>query len=113
MAWHALGWLGLVMAPAWHALGWLRLGFGMACLGLAWECGLVRVGVGVWVGLAWPNTVSGSRPVQINLNLDTGETLISTVVNTAISAGAHAESAGNKMIDAASSVRELALSFAE
>ena len=59
------------------------------------------------------NTVSGSRPVQINLNLDNGETLISTVVNTAISAGAHAESAGNKMIDAASSVRELALSFAE
>ena len=69
--------------------------------------------VTLWVGLAWPNTVSGSRPVQINLNLDTGETLISTVVNTAISAGAHAESAGNKMIDAASSVRELALSFAE
>ena len=69
--------------------------------------------VTLWVGLAWPNTVSGSRPVQINLNLENGETLISTVVNTAISAGAHAESAGNKMIDAASSVRELALSFAE
>ena len=66
-------------------------------------------------GLVWHGLIPfhGSRPVQINLNLDTGETLISTVVNTAISAGAHAESAGNKMIDAASSVRELALSFAE
>ena len=69
--------------------------------------------VTLWVGLAWPNTISGSRPVQINLNLASGETLLSTVVHTAISAGAHAESAGYKMMDAATSVRELALSFAE
>ena len=69
--------------------------------------------VTLWVGLAWPNTVSGSRPVQINLNLASGETLLSTVLHTSISAGAHAESAGYKMIDAAASVRKLALSFAE
>ena len=69
--------------------------------------------VTLWIGLAWPNTVSGSRPVQINLHLATGETLLSTVLHTSISAGAHAESAGYKMIDAAASVRKLALSFAE
>ncbi len=69
--------------------------------------------VTLWVGLAWPNTVSGSRPVQINLNLASGETLSSTVLHTSISVGANAESAGYKMIDAAASVRKLALSFAE
>ena len=61
----------------------------------------------LWIGLAWPSTTSGSRPVQVNLRGPGGETLSSLVVTTSLSTGFNPEGAAERMIDAAVAVRRL------
>jgi len=61
----------------------------------------------LWIGLAWPSTTSGSRPVQVNLRGPGGETLSSLVVATSLSTGFNPEGAAERMLDAAVAVRRL------
>jgi len=67
----------------------------------------------LWIGLAWPDSKLGSHPVQVTLRGEHGETLSSVVVQTTLSPRAQQESAGQRMSDAASAVRRLALSIAD
>jgi len=67
----------------------------------------------LWIGLAWPDSKVGSHPVQVTLRGEHGETLSSVVVQTTLSSKAQQESAGQRMSDAASAVRRLALSIAD
>ena len=67
----------------------------------------------LWIGLAWPSTVSGPHPVQVTINGDNGNTLSSTIVQTTLTSSLHPESAGVRMTDAAEVVRKLALSVSE
>ena len=67
----------------------------------------------LWIGLAWPKGTTGSRPVQVTLRESDGETLSSIVVTTTLSSGFNPEGAAEKMIDAAVSVRRLAISVAD
>jgi hypothetical protein len=67
----------------------------------------------LWIGLAWPDSELGSHPVQVTLRGEHGETLSSIVVQTTLSSKAQQESAGQRMSDAASAVRRLALSIAD
>ena len=67
----------------------------------------------LWIGLAWPDSEIGSHPVQVSLRGEHGETLSSVVVQTTLSSKAQQESAGQRMSDAASAVRSLALSMAD
>jgi hypothetical protein len=67
----------------------------------------------LWIGLAWPSTVSGPHPVQVTINGEDGNTLSSTIVQTTLTSSLHPESAGVRMADAAEEVRRLALSVSE
>ncbi len=67
----------------------------------------------LWIGLAWPDSKLGSHPVQVTLRGEYGETLSSVVVQTTLSSKAQQESVGQRMSDAASAVRRLALSIAD
>jgi hypothetical protein len=67
----------------------------------------------LWIGLAWPDTTAGSRPVQVTLRGPQGETLSSVVVTTSLSSGFNPEGAAEKMIEAAVAVRRLAISVAD
>lgn len=67
----------------------------------------------LWIGLAWPDSKLGSHPVQVTLRGEHGKTLSSVVVQTTLSSKAQQESAGQRMSDAASAVRRLALSIAD
>jgi hypothetical protein len=67
----------------------------------------------LWIGLAWPDSKLGSHPVQVTLMGEHGKTLSSVVVQTTLSSKAQQESAGQRMSDAASAVRRLALSIAD
>ena len=67
----------------------------------------------LWIGLAWPDTIRGSHPVQVTLKGERGETLSAMVVKTTLSPNAQQESAAQRMADASSSVRRLALSMAD
>lgn len=67
----------------------------------------------LWIGLAWPDSELGSHPVQVTLRGEHGETLSSVVVQTTLSSKAQQESASQRMSDAASAVRRLALSIAD
>jgi len=67
----------------------------------------------LWIGLAWPKGTTGSRPVQVTLRESDGETISSIVVTTTLSSGFNPEGAAEKMIDAAVSVRRLAISVAD
>ena len=67
----------------------------------------------LWIGLAWPDTIRGSHPVQVTLKGERGETLSATVVKTTLSPNAQQESAAQRMAEASSSVRRLALSLSD
>ena len=67
----------------------------------------------LWIGLAWPVSTTGSRPVQVTLRGPHGETLSSIVVTTSLSSGFNPEGAAEKMLEAAVAVRRLAISVAE
>lgn len=67
----------------------------------------------LWIGLAWPDSSRGPRPVQVTLKGERRETLSSMVVKTTLSANAQQESAAQRMAEASSSVRRLALSMAD
>lgn len=67
----------------------------------------------LWIGLAWPDSLSGPHPVQVTLRNEAGETLESIVVRTTLSSGVQAESMGHRMADAASEVRRIALALAD
>jgi len=67
----------------------------------------------LWIGLAWPKGTTGSRPVQVTLRGEDGQTLSSIVVTTTLSSGFNPEGAAEKMIDAATTVRRIAISVAE
>ena len=67
----------------------------------------------LWIGLAWPDNTTGSKPVQVTLRGQLGETLSSIVVTTSLSSGINPESAGERMLDAAVAVRRLAISIAD
>jgi len=67
----------------------------------------------LWIGLAWPDSLSGPHPVQVTLRNEEGETLESIVVRTTLSSGVQAESMGHRMADAASEVRRIALALAD
>ena len=67
----------------------------------------------LWIGLAWPDSELGSHPVQVTLRGEDGETLSSIVVQTTLSLKAQQESVGQRMSDAASAVRRLALSMTD
>ena len=67
----------------------------------------------LWIGLAWPDTTAGSRPVQVTLRGPQGETLSSIVVTTSLSSGFNPEGAAEKMLVAAVAVRRLAISVAD
>lgn len=75
--------------------------------------GLLDTALVLWIGLAWPSTVSGPHPVQVTINGDDGNTLSSTIVQTTLTSSLHPESAGVRMADAAEEVRRLALSVSE
>jgi|TARA_B100001996_G_scaffold383009_1_gene376811 hypothetical protein len=75
--------------------------------------GLLDSALVLWIGLAWPSTVSGSHPVQVTINGEDGNTLSSTIVQTTLTSSLHPESAGVRMADAAEEVRRLALSVSE
>ena len=75
--------------------------------------GLLDSALVLWIGLAWPSTVSGPHPVQVTINGDDGNTLSSTIVQTTLTSSLHPESAGVRMADAAEEVRRLALSVSE
>ena len=67
----------------------------------------------LWIGLAWPDSSRGPHPVQVTLKGERRETLSSMVVKTTLSANAQQESAAQRMAEASSSVRRLALSMAD
>lgn len=67
----------------------------------------------LWIGLAWPDSSRGPRPVQVTLKGERRETLSSMVVKTTLSANAQQESAAQRMAEASSSVRRLALSMVD
>ena len=67
----------------------------------------------LWIGLAWPDSISGPHPVQVTLRNEEGETIESIVVTTLLSSGVQAESMGHRMADAASEVRRIALALAD
>ncbi|MEC9393788.1 MAG: hypothetical protein VX191_03415 [Candidatus Thermoplasmatota archaeon] len=67
----------------------------------------------LWIGLAWPDSISGPHPVQVTLRDEEGETLESFVVTTILSSGVQAESMGHRMADAASEVRRIALALTD
>ena len=67
----------------------------------------------LWIGLAWPQGSTGSKPIQVNLRGPNGETLSSFVVQTTLSSGFNPEGATEKMLDAAVAVRRIAISVAE
>jgi len=67
----------------------------------------------LWIGLAWPVSTTGSRPVQVTLRGPQGETLSSIVVTTSLSSGFNPEGAAEKMLEAAVAVRRLAISVAD
>jgi len=67
----------------------------------------------LWIGLAWPNTSRGPHPVQVTLKGERGETLSAMVVKTTLSPNAQQESAAQRMAEASSSVRTLALSMSD
>ncbi len=67
----------------------------------------------LWIGLAWPDTSRGPHPVQVTLKGERGETLSAMVVKTTLSPNAQQESAAQRMAEASSSVRRLALSMAD
>ena len=67
----------------------------------------------LWIGLAWPDSCRGPHPVQVTLKGERRETLSSMVVKTTLSANAQQESAAQRMSEASSSVRRLALSMAD
>ena len=75
--------------------------------------GLLDAALVLWIGVAWPSTVSGPHPVQVTINSDDGITLSSTIVHTTLTSSLHPESAGVRMTDAAEAVRKLALSVSE
>jgi len=75
--------------------------------------GLLDAALVLWIGLAWPSTVSGPHPVQVTINGEDGNTLSSTIVQTTLTSSLHPESAGVRMADAAEEVRRLALSVSE
>ena len=75
--------------------------------------GLLDAALVLWIGVAWPSTVSGPHPVQVTINGDDGITLSSTVMHTTLTSSLHPESAGVRMTDAAEAVRKLALSVSE
>jgi hypothetical protein len=75
--------------------------------------GLLNSALVLWIGLAWPSTVSGPHPVQVTINGEDGNTLSSTIVQTTLTSSLHPESAGVRMTDAAEAVRKLALSVSE
>ena len=75
--------------------------------------GLLDAALVLWIGVAWPSTVSGPHPVQVTINGDDGITLSSTIVHTTLTSSLHPESAGVRMTDAAEAVRKLALSVSE
>ena len=67
----------------------------------------------LWIGLAWPQGSTGSKPIQVNLRGPNGETVSSFVVQTTLSSGFNPEGATEKMFDAAVAVRRIAISVAE
>jgi len=67
----------------------------------------------LWIGLAWPDSLSGQHPVQVTLRNEEGETLESIVVRTTLSSRVQTESMGHRMADAAAEVRRIALAFAD
>ncbi|MDP6912346.1 MAG: hypothetical protein QF736_00275 [Candidatus Thalassarchaeaceae archaeon] len=67
----------------------------------------------LWIGLAWPQGSTGSKPIQVNLRGPNGETVSSVVVQTTLSSGFKPEGATEKMWDAAVAVRRIAISVAE
>ena len=67
----------------------------------------------LWIGLAWPQGSTGSKPIQVNLRGPNGETVSSFVVQTTLSSGFNPEGATEKMLDAAVAVRRIAISVAE
>ena len=75
--------------------------------------GLLDAALVLWIGVAWPSTVSGPHPVQVTINSDDGITLSSTIVHTTLTSSLNPESAGVRMTDAAEAVRKLALSVSE
>ena len=56
---------------------------------------------------------TGSHPVQVTLRGEQGETLSSVVVKTTLSSKAQKDSADQRMSDADSAARRLALSIAD
>ena len=46
--------------------------------------GLLDAALVLWIGVAWPSTVSGPHPVQVTINGDDGITLSSTVMHTTL-----------------------------
>ena len=67
----------------------------------------------LWIGLAWPQGSTGSKPIQVNMRGPNGETVSSFVVQTTLSSGFNPEGATEKMLDAAVAVRRIAISVAE
>ena len=67
----------------------------------------------LWIGRAWPQGSTGSKPIQVNLRGPNGETVSSFVVQTTLSSGFNPEGATEKMLDAAVAVRRIAISVAE
>lgn len=67
----------------------------------------------LWIGLAWPQGATGSKPIQVNLRGPNGETVSSFVVQTTLSSGFNPEGATEKMLDAAVAVRRIAISVAD
>ena len=67
----------------------------------------------LWIGLAWPQGATGSKPIQVNLRGPNGETVSSYVVQTTLSSGFNPEGATEKMLDAAVAVRRIAISVAD
>jgi hypothetical protein len=74
---------------------------------------LLNTSLVLWIGLAWPDSESGSHPVQVMLKGEDGVALTSMVVYTTLTSRLHPESVGMKMTDAAEEVRKLALSVQE
>ena len=75
--------------------------------------GLLNSALVLWIGLAWPSTVSGPHPVQVTINGEDGNTLSSTIVQTTLTSSLLPDSAGVRMTDAAEAVSKLALPASE
>ena len=67
----------------------------------------------LWIGLAWPDTSRGPHPVQVTLKGEPGETPSAMVVKTTLSPNARQESAAQRMAQASSSLRRVALAMGE